>query len=44
MKDKAVGKEFITLKPKMYSYFADDNNNHKKDKLRKQKYCFDNKS
>ena len=44
MKDKTAGKEFVILKPKMYSYFVDDNNNHKKDKLRKQNYCFDNRS
>ena len=35
MKDETAGvtiKEFVRLKPKMYSYFVDDNNEHKKAK------------
>ena len=35
MKDETAGfaiKEFVGLKPKMYSLFVDDNNEHKKSK------------
>ena len=35
MKDKTgdfVIKEFLGLKPKMYSFFADDNSGHKREK------------
>ena len=36
MKDETAGvaiKEFVVLKPKMYSYLVDDNSEHKKQKM-----------
>ena len=47
MRDEATGvaiKEFVRLKPKMYSYLVDDNSEHKKSKRCGQECCCDNKS
>ena len=46
MKDETAGaaiKEFVGLKPKMYSYLVDDNSEHKKVKGASRKCCSDKK-
>ena len=47
MKDEVAGvaiEEFVGLKPNMYSYLTDNNNEHKKIKRCEQKCCCGNKS